>query len=218
MVLIGHSMGGLVSKLQATYSGEHLWSAAARVPLGAIRTTASTRAELADYFFFDPNPDVTRIVFVGTPHRGSGWARRAIGRLGSALVQTDRSRQAIHAQLISDNPGVFSDELRRRVPTSLDLLEPTSLLLQATAELPFNRGTVLHSIVGDGRYTIGSGPSDGVVPLSSARLPGVMSELHIPTTHTELHRSAEAVLDIKRILQLHLQGLPSDLVRWEPAK
>ena len=52
IILVGHSMGGLVSKLQVSYSGEDLWQSISQCPLDTIQTGAQTRAELYDSFFF----------------------------------------------------------------------------------------------------------------------------------------------------------------------
>ena len=62
IVLIGHSMGGLVAQLQVTYSGDTVWQAAATQPFNTIITDPATRADLAAAFFFQPSPDVSRVV------------------------------------------------------------------------------------------------------------------------------------------------------------
>ena len=86
-VLIGHSMGGLVSKLQVTHSGTLLWDQVASRPLSEIRAEPQQRDELYKMFFFEPLPSVKRVVFIGTPHLGSFWAESLYGRLGSSLVR-----------------------------------------------------------------------------------------------------------------------------------
>ncbi|MFT5299896.1 MAG: triacylglycerol esterase/lipase EstA (alpha/beta hydrolase family) [Mariniblastus sp.] len=52
MVLVGHSMGGLVSKLLITESGTQLWDAVSCRPLESIGATPELRGNLADLFFF----------------------------------------------------------------------------------------------------------------------------------------------------------------------
>lgn len=204
MVLIGHSMGGLVAKLQVTDSGDRLWRAVARQPLASVVTSEDTRRQLQKAFFFQPSVDVTRIVFIGTPHAGSAWARRPIGRLGSALVEESPDTNARHTQLVRDNPNLFREELRDRFPTSIDLLEPKSPLLAATASLPFSSTVRLHSIIGDHKTTWNGESSDGVVPVSSARLLGVTSEMTVDAKHEALHRNPATVVEVVRILREHL--------------
>jgi pimeloyl-ACP methyl ester carboxylesterase len=203
IVLIGHSMGGLVAKLQVTCSGDLLWQSAASRPFGQVIAAEEQRRELAEAFFFNPSLDVARVLFIGTPHRGSILARRLVGRLGSALVRPPRSKTEQHDQLIRNNPGVFRNEIIRRIPTSVDLLEPSSSILNATDRLPYRPGIVLHSIVGIGRQSLMGSYSDGVVSLDSARLGGVQSEKAVRTTHEKLHRAPDSVDEVLRILNLH---------------
>ena len=203
MVLVGHSMGGLVANLQVTYSGDGLWNSTSALPLEQIQTDAATRAALGAAFFFDPNNDVSRVVYIGTPHLGSAWARRAVGSVGAALVEPAPQVEQRHAQLIRDNPGVFSEEFTRRFPTSIDLLEPSSPLLNAAARLPYRPGVALHTVVGEGRYTVGSGPSDGIVPVTSARLNGSMSEKFVDSKHSNLPRNSEVIAEVIRLLVEH---------------
>lgn len=203
MVLIGHSMGGLISKMQVTYSGDIIWNSAAVQPFNTIVTDPDTRARLAASFFFAPSPDIRRVVYIATPHRGSSDATRCIGRISSALVEERPDWVARHAQLVRDNPCAFRDELRRGIPTSIDLLEPQSCILQATDAVPYNQGVALHSIIGDDRWGPIQGRSDGVVAVSSARIGGVQSELFVDAKHTEVQRNSETVREVICILSRH---------------
>ena len=127
MVLIGHSMGGLLAKMQVTYSGDMIWQAAATRPFNTIVTDPTTRERLAASFFFQPSPDISRVIYIATPHRGSSEASRCVGRVSSALIEEPPEWTERHAQLVRDNPDAFRDELRRKIPNSVDLLEPDSL-------------------------------------------------------------------------------------------
>jgi pimeloyl-ACP methyl ester carboxylesterase len=204
MVLVGHSMGGLVSKLQVTNSGDVLWQSAATRPLAAIYTDPATRSDLTNAFYFAPSPDVTRVIYIATPHRGSSTAQRCVGRISSALVEDPPLWRARHEQLVRDNPGAFRSELNRGIPTSVDLLEPGSDILQATAQLCYRPDVRLHSVIGNGRWSLSDGSSDGVVAVSSARLLGVRSEVFVPTEHTEINRRPETSCEVMRILSEHL--------------
>lgn len=200
VVLVGHSLGGLVAKLQITASGQTLWRSIADKPFEAVVMSPDMREQLHREFFFEPSPSVSRVVFIGTPHQGSVYARRLVGRLGSALVAPTRQRQWEHEQLVSNNPGVFSEEVQRRIPTSIDLLEPDSPLLEAISALPVSSRVQLHSIIGEGRWTLGFGPSDGVVPIESAQEPRAESERYIREVHGRLNKHPEAVDELLRIL------------------
>ena len=127
-----------------------------------------------------------------------------MGNLHVAAAQLTQER---HDQLVRDNPDVFSDELTRRFPTSVDLLEPTSPILNATARLPYRLGVITHSIIGEGRYTVGSGPSDGVVPVESARLRGASSEMFVTARHSQLPHDDEVIVEVMRILAEHASSV-----------
>ncbi len=208
IVLVGHSMGGLIAKLQVTQSGTRLWDSISCQPFESIRMTPAMRQRLADSFFFQPSPLVSRVVFVGTPHRGSPWAARPIGRLASTLINEPFSTEESHEQLIDENPDAFSDEFARRLPTSVDLLEPSSALLRAMDGLPYARHVQLHTIAGYGYCILGAGDSDRIVPLDSARKPDVVTERMIHAKHQKLHQSLEGVQELLCILRKHAIGDP----------
>jgi hypothetical protein len=126
-----------------------------------------------------------------------------VGRISSALVEERPESRARHEQLSRDNPGLFRPELSRRVPTSIDLLEPDSLVLQSTQYSLYGPGVSVHSIIGNDRWAIGEGPSDGVVPVSSARIAGVQSELIVDAEHTQVQRHPNTVREVICILTNH---------------
>ena len=205
MVLVGHSMGGLVSKLQVTSSGDRLWRSVANRPLAEVVTTDANRRQLAAAFYFEPSPCVSRVVFIGTPHRGSAFANRFVGKIGSSLVNLSEVREQNHENLIRCNPGVFSDEVGRRIPTSIDLLEPKSRLLQAIAGLPVNCRVRMHSVIGNHCRTLFRGRSDGVVPVASARESRAISERFVDTTHSKTKSHPDSIHEVLSILQRHLE-------------
>jgi hypothetical protein len=200
MVLVGHSMGGLISELQASSSEDRLWNAVANRPLSAIVTTPETRQALQDMFFFDPQPNVGCVISLSAPHQGSNWAVRPIGRLGSMLAQPEPERTARHAQLIQDNPGVFSDEVAVRVPTSVDMLNPDSALLRAIATLPASSCVRFHTVFGFGRSNLTEGEGDGIVAVTSAASPRAASQTGVDASHMTIHRKLETVSEVVRIL------------------
>lgn len=203
MVLIGHSMGGLVSKLQATYSSTTIWDAYANRPFPAIQGSPQNLDIVSRLFFFEPAPFVKRVVFIGTPHQGASMASRSIGRLAATMVQEPPDRQQMHRLLVAANPGVFRSDFQQRIPTSIDLLEPNSPLLSAMSRLEFASNVRIHSIVGIRQGGFGAA-SDGVVPVTSARHPGATSEYFINASHGQLTRHKESITEVSRILAEHL--------------
>lgn len=204
MVLVGHSMGGLVSKLQVVDSGDTLWRSVAARPLEQIAADAATRQELAEVLFFERNPHVRRVVFIAVPHGGSSWATRPVGRVASSLVRGDATRDAMHARLIADNPDVFAPAVQRRLPTSIDMLEPSNPLLVAIRGLPVSPEVRVHSVIGTGGMFSAVEPSDGVVPAASAYHASAETTTYIPARHERVHREEEAVRKVQAILAQHL--------------
>ncbi len=211
IVLVGHSMGGLVAQLQITQSGDQLWKAMCCRPLDSIIATPERRARLAELFYFEPSPLIAHVVFIGVPHLGSPFANRLVGRIGAKLVEEPSSLEAAHRELVACNPGAFSNEFVRRIPTSIDLLKPQSPLLASISRLPRDPRIQLHSIIGGGYPMIGAANSDSVVPVWSAQTPGVVSEVFIKAKHVDLPRATEGITELFRILRSQL----AEVVRFQ---
>jgi len=223
MVLVGHSMGGLLSKLQVTGSSGELWSLVSSQSLEEIRTQPQTRELLQGMFFFEPLPAVERVVFIATPHQGSELSQAPIGRLGSLLVRAPQSLLDMQRQLVRDNPSAINRSIASKVPNSVDLLAADNPLLQTMYRLPFSPRVRLHSIAGTqndnviGRSALAHfltgydhEPGDGVVTLASTRLPQTHSELLVPATHEKVHRHPLAFEELRRILHEHLDAPPPE--------
>jgi len=204
MVLVGHSMGGLHAKLQVVETGTTLWNAVATRPFDEVRAPPAVRAWLQENWFFEPQPFVSRIVCIGTPHRGSALASRAVGRLASLVVRPPEQAKAAHDAIVRLNPGLLRREYEPRVPTTVDLLEPESRLLRTIERMRPPCWVSVHSVVGDVRWSVTAGPDDWVVPVSSARTPGAVSEIVVPACHTRLHHHPQTVAEMRRILLQHL--------------
>lgn len=203
-VLVGHSMGGLITRLMISYSGERVWDSVSRLPLEALVADESTRASLAERFYFDPHPMISRAVFIATPHRGSSTAGRSLGRFASALVvQSDSGIDRV----IEENPGVFRETLADGLPTSIDMLDPDQPFLKILAKLDSSERVTKHTILGVGGPLLGLFQTDGLVPLDSAELAGVVSERRIRTTHNGILKHPETGLELRRILFDHTETL-----------
>ena len=170
----------------------------AKTPLAS-----DTRKFLEEALVFDHRPDVQRVIFISTPHRGSELASNWIGRIGAALVRTPRLFTSIYA---STKPLLIADPAARplnRMPNSVDTLEPNDRFVEAVNKLPITRGIPYHSIIGDRGRGDTPNSSDGVVPYWSSHLPGAQSELIVNSDHGAQY-NPQAIREVERILKLNL--------------
>lgn len=204
MVIVGHSMGGLVAKLQVSHSGDDLWRSVANRPIDAVTAREELREDLRKSFFFHPSQCVSRVVYIATPHRGSNYSRRLVGKIGKLLVTQSDQRKQEHRELIDSNPGVFADEVSRRIPTSIDVLDPDSRVLKAILRLPVNPRVRLHSVIAESKFALSCEPSDGIVAVSSARLPDTLTERLVKGNHSDANKNPDAVEELICILNRQL--------------
>ena len=80
MVIVGHSVGGILAHMVVSDSGRDVWDMPLSVPPEALRASPATRATLDQLLFFHPLPYVRRVIFIATPHRGSRLANNMVGR------------------------------------------------------------------------------------------------------------------------------------------
>jgi hypothetical protein len=217
MILVGHSMGGLIAKLQVTSSGDRLWNAIANRPLDQLRMPDHAREELRRVFYFEPSADVDRVVFMATPHRGSSYASGPIGRLSSKLINLPEQDTRLHQTLLRCNPGVFSPEVQDRNPVSVDLLDPHSPLLMAMETLPAADHICMHTILGTRCWSLWQGRSDGIVPEASAFEPRAISLKRVNATHSQVKSHPDAINEVLFILLAHLQASHDSQLSLESA-
>ena len=199
MVLVGYSMGGLVSKAQVTWSGPAVWETVFSRPLESLRLEPETRLLLAETLFFEPRPSIGRVIYLATPHRGANMANAFIGRLADRLVRLPDDTREAYRQVRDDNPGAFRPGFAQPV-SSIDLLRREHPLLMTLDQLPRSPAVTFHSIVGLQQKLDFKPPGDGVVPLTSSRIDGVASERFIDESHVDMPTNPAAIAEIRCIL------------------
>lgn len=212
MVLVGHSMGGLISKLQVVESGNQFWEAVATKPFHLVKASPETREVLGSTFYFHANPSVKRVITIGTPHRGSKFANDTTRFLGRKLITLPSMLMDGTNELHRENPDLFRDAGFEQAKTSLDSLSPDSPLLPVLVSSKPAPGVHLHNVIGvlpdEGIVGKLAGGTDGVVSYESAHLDGVDSEVVINADHSRVHQHPLAVLEVRRILLEHAQATP----------
>jgi hypothetical protein len=201
MVLVGHSQGGLLTKLMVVEMGTKEWGAAIGVPFDDLQVPAETKELLRRMVNVRPLPFVRRVVFLATPHQGSyvsgNWLVHQVGR----LVRLPGHLSGATSEAFAMDPRLAA-AFRGRVG-SVYAMTPGSPLVRALAPLSLAPGIGGHSIIavaGDGPIEEGS---DGVVEYASAHLDGMDSELVIRSGHS-VQQEPEAIEEVRRILLLHV--------------
>jgi pimeloyl-ACP methyl ester carboxylesterase len=201
VILIGHSMGGMICRLMLTDAGDKIWrdffsTSPAKTPLAS-----DTRKVVEEALTFKHRPDVERVIFISTPHRGSTMASSWLGRFGAALLHTPRLFNPVYASvkpLLITNPAARP---LNRMPNSVDTLEPNDRFVQSVNKLPMAPAIPYHSIMGDRGRGDTPNSSDGIVPYWSSHLAGAQSELIVPSGHGAQY-NPEAIQEVARILKL----------------
>lgn len=203
MVVIGHSQGGLLTKMTAIDSGDRLWRTLSRRPLERLNVRESTRELLRRSLFLEPLPFVRRVIFIATPHRGSYVAGWRISRWIAGFARLPRTVLGATADLLSGNPDAVLIDPKRPALSAVYGMTPGSPFLEALAAMPIAPGVAAHSIIAVTGTLPPDGQSDGVVRFESARLEGVESELILERQGHSAQDSPLAIEEVRRILALH---------------
>jgi len=203
MVIVNHSMGGIISHLQVISPGDALVKAIFKDKAPEIMALPDS-ALLKRGLVYQANPRIDRVIFVAAPHRGAPLAINPIGNFGASLIRipsqmvNEIGKGAI--QIAASTAGIKTNV----VPNGINGLSPKNPLLVAMNTLPIK--PPFHSIIG-----VAGQPkapldktSDTVVPYWSSHLDATRSEKIVPYPHTAMFLKPEATDEIKRILKLHL--------------
>ncbi len=206
IVIIGHSMGGLISRLMVTDVGDGIWVKFFGKAPAESGLSGESRELLEDALLFDARRDISRAIFISAPHRGSELATNIIGWIGIKLVRFPATLANVRDSFISalslDASGMQLD----RFPSSIDTLSPSNRFVKAINEYPIRPDIPYHSIMGDRGKGDTPDSSDGVVAYWSSHLDGAVSEKIVPSNHSA-HQNPAGIEEVRRILHLHA-GLP----------
>jgi hypothetical protein len=199
MILIGHSQGGLLVKMQVVSTGDQLWNAVSTKPLDELQLSDQTRDLFRRALFVEPMPEVARVIFVCTPHRGSFVAgRRVLANLTRQLLTMPFALTGVAAD-VARNPGAAKAGF---VPTAVDNMSPGNPFILGVQAIPVVPSVKVNSIIaveGDGPIDQGD---DGVVKYSAAHIESVESELIVRSGHS-VQGNPNAIEEVRRILRLH---------------
>lgn len=208
MVVIGHSQGGLLTKMITIDSGTRMWDAISEKPVDELRLKPETKALLKEALFVKPLPFVETVVFIATPHGGSYQASLTIVGLFQKLVTLPLTVAGAATDLLTNAADALKVGEDRRQFSSIAGMAPGNPVLGAVRATPVAPGIHAHSII----PTIQDGPlearNDGVVEYQSAHIGGVESELVIEHQDHSTQANPLAVREVRRILLEQLSRPP----------
>jgi hypothetical protein len=203
MVVIGHSQGGLLTKLAVVDSEDRFWKWLSRKSIDELDLEDEEREVLRRSAFFTPLPFVKRVVFVATPHRGSYLTLQRFGRWVASLVELPNGLSQLTYDLVARNQDDLLIRALDRPATAIDNMTPRNPFLRTLLKLPIADGVGAHSIIavdGDGPVEEGA---DGVVQYRSAYLKHVDSTLVVRSAHS-CQGNFATIEEIRRILREHV--------------
>lgn len=209
MVVVGHSMGGLIARMLTIDSGDEFWHAMHNCrSVGGKRQSVE---ELRRSLFFEADDSVKRVVTIATPNRGSNYANRFTSWIA-------RTAFSLPGRILGGVRDFAEGDVKPRESfsrqlffTSVDSLDPTSPVLTQLRNAPKPPHVTYHNIVGRKKsYILKERKTDGIVPVASAHMDDVVSEITVEATHSKVHRAKRAICEVQRILIEHLHALPWD--------
>ncbi len=210
MVILSHSMGGLLTRAAITDPGKILYNAHFKTPFDQLEVKPDTRKLIREGLLYEPLTDPKRVVFMAVPHRGSPMANFRGTAFLSNLIRLPKT---LTVGLVEATLNASRDNLKAcpvtnpediRPPTAISSLSPKSRGFKGLNQMPLPKDIAFHSIVGDKGHGDTPESSDGVVPYWSSHVEPVESELIVPSNHSVPDRH-DTSREISRILLLHLK-------------
>lgn len=209
-VLIGHSMGAVISRL--LMSNDDLR------PHALLDIDPSDRSKLMALpivqkrFTLQALPQVGRMVLLSAPLRGTDYVDRWFTRVIRKVIRLPKS---FFETVVTGTQSIQMDQklletihnisMKKIQNGPSDLGEDSDFIALTKdakiVDIPY------HSIVGNNKGDVPkSEMTDGIVPYDSAHLDGAVSEKIINGGHS-IQETPEAVLELRRILRLHLEQI-----------
>jgi len=199
-VLVGHSMGGILSRAQVTSVDRGDWDAIGEKKASTFFAKVKPGDLVERSTCFEANPDVSRTVFICTPHRGSEMAVGTIGELAMRLIALPVDLTSTVTGAMGDSMAVITGDAKR-MPNSVSGLSPNNPTYKVLENQPIE--VPHHSIIGDRGKGDTPKSSDGVVEYWSSQMKAAVSEKIVPGPHGSCELP-ETIDELRRILHLHL--------------
>lgn len=211
LVVVGHSMGGMIARTLITDSQLRIWKAFFETPPARTPFSPEAREIVTKALIFKHRPEIARVIFASASLGGSEMATSFMGRLGAALIgNPDDELSEVGKELAVLSKARADGRQLKKAPNSLDTLDPDNRFITTINGIPPVKGIPFHSIMGDrgkGGNLNRTEPqsTDGLVPYWSSHIDGARSELIVPSNHWS-NQHPQAIAEVKRILMLHLKA------------
>ena len=200
MVIIGHSMGGLLTRLMTQEAKQSLVETYMGIEIDDLDLSDEKKAQLRRVDTFKPLPFVARVLFLATPHRGAKMATGWVGRFGDMISAAPKyimnSVEDIFVAVGLDQADL---------PSGIANLRSDSNFVKYFNALPMAPDIPFHSIIGNKKNANTAGGSDGVVKYDSSHLDGAESEKIVKSSHN-VQNHPQTILEVHRILLKHLKS------------
>ena len=199
-VLVGHSMGGILSRTQVTTLDRNAWNAMGKDQARQFFANVKPGSLIERATIFHANPHVARAIFICTPHRGSEMALGSLGSLAMRMISLPTDLASTLTGTIGDSIAIVTGD-PNRLPNSVIGLSPNNPALKVLDTRPVE--VPCHSIIGDRGRGDTLHSSDGVVAYWSSHLQAAKSERIVPGPHGACEMP-ETITELRRLLHLHL--------------
>ncbi|CAI9120013.1 lipase family alpha/beta hydrolase [Brytella acorum] len=212
ITLVGHSQGGLLSKMLVIDPRDRLWNGMVHVPLDRLHLTPDARSTLSEMLFPTPMPQIRSVVYIATPQHGSYVAALSISKLVGRLVTFPLGVTDVVQQVLTGNAALTKINMRPWRLGSVYGMSPRSAFIRALAATPMVPDVQAHSII----PVLGDGPlnraDDGVVTYESAHIPDVRSELVVRHSGHSTQSNPVTIAEVRRILLDQIAQVTADPV------
>jgi Alpha/beta hydrolase family len=206
MVVVGHSLGGLIGQMQVVNTGRVIWDEVFQDKANEFFASLPADALLKQALIFNASPRINEVVFICTPHYGSNLATGFLADLVIRLIRLPGNVLKTTYAGAGESLRIVEETHDNRVPDSIQGLSPKSPLLLSLNTLPIQ--VPFYSIIGNrGRPGPLAKSSDGIVPYWSSHLPGAQSETIVPYGHVCLAEPL-TIDEVNRILHIYLTHPP----------
>ena len=204
MLVMGHSQGGLLTKLTAIDSGNAFWANVSRRPIDDLDLAPADKQLLRDALFVKPLPFVHEVIFLATPQQGSYLAGpQFVRRIAEYFVRLPRDLVRVGAGLTALAPTGPAGSSFSRIPTSIDNMSPGHPFIKSLAQISVSPNVTAHSIIAVDSDEPLDRAGDGVVKYQSAHIEPVESELIVRSPHSGMQAEPATIEEVRRILLAH---------------